>query len=478
MTIRTVENLSGMTRANIRFYEVEGLISPQRGENGYRDYSEQDLEILKRIRLLRALRIPLEEIKALQSGQKELLAALDEQIEVLAREQKLIGRSQEVCREMRADGVQYETLNAQRYLDALMQEKERADTLALTEDVLPHVRAPWRRYFARSLDLGICNICLSIVLTVAFRVNLALGGNALRLAILAAGLMLMMFFEPLLLSKFGTTPGKWILGLSVTDEEGGKLTYSGAQRRTVGALIRGMGLNIPLYGWYRLYKSYAACADGQRLTWEEGSVLVLRDEKPWRVAVYAGAHAVAVGALTLAVICASFPPHRGEISAAEFCDNFNRLAEYYDVFEGRKLDSEGHWISSHPSGREFAEDRIAQTDFLLTEENGVLQSVSFACRESDRVIYFASDLQDRMFLSALSFALAQQRGLPLAAQKEIAEQISAHPFEEFSFTVNGVNIACKAEYENAEVFTSEESILLGIDGGVCSYQVSFEMSRQ
>ena len=53
MTIRTVENLSGMTRANIRFYEVEGLISPQRGENGYRDYSEQDLEILKRIRLLR-----------------------------------------------------------------------------------------------------------------------------------------------------------------------------------------------------------------------------------------------------------------------------------------------------------------------------------------------------------------------------------------------------------------------------------------
>lgn len=68
MTIRTVENLSGMTRANIRFYEVEGLISPQRGENGYRDYSEQDLEILKRIRLLRALRIPLEEIKALQIG--------------------------------------------------------------------------------------------------------------------------------------------------------------------------------------------------------------------------------------------------------------------------------------------------------------------------------------------------------------------------------------------------------------------------
>ena len=51
MTIKEVEELSNMTRANIRFYEKEGLITPQRDSNGYRNYTEQDVDILKRIRL-------------------------------------------------------------------------------------------------------------------------------------------------------------------------------------------------------------------------------------------------------------------------------------------------------------------------------------------------------------------------------------------------------------------------------------------
>lgn len=50
MTIKEVEELSNMTRANIRFYEKEGLITPQRDSNGYRNYTEQDVDILKRIR--------------------------------------------------------------------------------------------------------------------------------------------------------------------------------------------------------------------------------------------------------------------------------------------------------------------------------------------------------------------------------------------------------------------------------------------
>ncbi|MCD7863637.1 MAG: MerR family transcriptional regulator [Lachnospiraceae bacterium] len=46
--IREIEALFGMTRANIRFYKAEGLLNPAREENGYRDYSEEDLEILKK----------------------------------------------------------------------------------------------------------------------------------------------------------------------------------------------------------------------------------------------------------------------------------------------------------------------------------------------------------------------------------------------------------------------------------------------
>ena len=43
MTIRELEQKSGLERANIRFYEKEKLLNPVRRENGYRDYSEEDL---------------------------------------------------------------------------------------------------------------------------------------------------------------------------------------------------------------------------------------------------------------------------------------------------------------------------------------------------------------------------------------------------------------------------------------------------
>ena len=55
MNIGQLEAALGMTRANIRFYEKEGLLSPTRSENGYRDYTGSDLDTLRRIKLLRQL---------------------------------------------------------------------------------------------------------------------------------------------------------------------------------------------------------------------------------------------------------------------------------------------------------------------------------------------------------------------------------------------------------------------------------------
>ena len=55
MTIKEIETLSGLPRANIRYYESEGLITPKRAENGYREYSQADAEVLLRVKLLQAL---------------------------------------------------------------------------------------------------------------------------------------------------------------------------------------------------------------------------------------------------------------------------------------------------------------------------------------------------------------------------------------------------------------------------------------
>jgi DNA-binding transcriptional MerR regulator len=58
--------LSGVTAANIRFYEKQGLLSPQgRGENSYRFYSEGDVHQLRFIRLCRAMDMSLDEVRTL-----------------------------------------------------------------------------------------------------------------------------------------------------------------------------------------------------------------------------------------------------------------------------------------------------------------------------------------------------------------------------------------------------------------------------
>jgi len=57
---------SGMSTASIRFYEQQGLLSPaMRASNGYRSYSAQDIERLRRIRTCRSLDMSLQEIQAL-----------------------------------------------------------------------------------------------------------------------------------------------------------------------------------------------------------------------------------------------------------------------------------------------------------------------------------------------------------------------------------------------------------------------------
>ena len=54
LKINEVESLVGITKKNIRFYEEKGLLSPRRNsENGYRDYGEEEVAVLRRIKPLR-----------------------------------------------------------------------------------------------------------------------------------------------------------------------------------------------------------------------------------------------------------------------------------------------------------------------------------------------------------------------------------------------------------------------------------------
>lgn len=58
--------LSGVSSANIRFYEKQGLLAPGvRAANSYRSYSDGDIHQLRFIRLCRAMDMSLDEVRTL-----------------------------------------------------------------------------------------------------------------------------------------------------------------------------------------------------------------------------------------------------------------------------------------------------------------------------------------------------------------------------------------------------------------------------
>lgn len=114
MKINEVEQAIGITKKNIRFYEQEGLLNPSRNlSNGYRDYSEEDLKVLRQIKLLRKLDIPLEEIRRLQSGDFSLDDCLHRHLIVLDRKQKNLEANAKFCHRLLSENAQLDTLNMQ-----------------------------------------------------------------------------------------------------------------------------------------------------------------------------------------------------------------------------------------------------------------------------------------------------------------------------------------------------------------------------
>jgi len=122
MKINEVEQAIGITRKNIRFYEQEGLLNPVRNlSNNYRDYSEENLETLRRIKLLRKLDIPLEEIRRLQSGSLTLEDCLRRHLIVLDRKQKNLEANAKFCHRLLSENTELNNLQMQTLLTEMEQ---------------------------------------------------------------------------------------------------------------------------------------------------------------------------------------------------------------------------------------------------------------------------------------------------------------------------------------------------------------------
>ena len=95
MKISEVERFVGLSKKAIRLYESRGLLTVARISNGYREYSDEDIEALRQIKLLRLAGISISDIKLFRHG-------------ILPMEELLDKRKKEMDREYGEHSAQYD----------------------------------------------------------------------------------------------------------------------------------------------------------------------------------------------------------------------------------------------------------------------------------------------------------------------------------------------------------------------------------
>ena len=269
---------------------------------------------------------------------------------------------------------------------------------------------------------------------------------------------MMVFLEPLFLCTWGTTPGKWLLGLRVTNNTGQKLTYGEGFYRTVQALWSGAGFFIPIVEIFRGYQRYYDCTEGKTMAWEWDSELVLQDEKSWRIFATVGSVAAQFLLILLCGLFISRPVHQGDLTVAQFAESYNRQAELRDM--AYRLDENGHWIEkTRPNGIVINMSSISPADFVYKEENGLLTGLTFSMTVAGDTEAWVPLFTNRRLLAVYTFVQAYDP-TPLSTKdiSALMQEMAGNPAATASYELYGVRISWQLEYSGYTVIDSTDSL--------------------
>lgn len=472
MTIKELENRTGMTRANIRFYEGEGLLSPRRLDNGYRDYSEEDAKTLEKIKLLRQLQLDIDTIRKVQQGTLTLEQALFVHMNKLEGDRAVMERAAAVCRELERSGVEYAALEPQPWLAQLQTQEppSRLEPPSHTpareaRDDMPQACChPWMRYFARTLDVALCDTLINLAWLVIFRDQSFIRlqtENVLTVTLWSiAMLALTLAVEPLWLHFWGWTPGKWLFGLKLRDGDGNKLSIEQGWERSWQLAWEGYGWNIPFWSLWRMWQSRDEALRGWNGSWNgEAGCRYTKEERRFGGWAFVGARAVLAAALVLAMLWSMLPPCRGPLDVPEFARNYNhclRVAEYDGETLVPTLDDQGRWVEREQPSGTVSIDLFGGTTVYEKPEytftSGYVTAVTLRMSSQDKAVGGAL----REYLTLLSLCRSTG-GLNLfnvlPAQGDAARLLDR--WEDFEEDFLGVHISQRVEavgYEPTEAF--------------------------
>lgn len=123
---------------------------------------------------------------------------------------------------------------------------------------------PWIRYWARYIDIVAFSLVFGIFLAIFMPSVLESSNIFLTILIL----FVWIFAESALLSSWGTTPGKWLLRISLAGPSG-KPEFSAALNRSFAVWFKGLGFGIPIISLFTLISSYNHLTKEGMTSWDK-----------------------------------------------------------------------------------------------------------------------------------------------------------------------------------------------------------------
>lgn len=451
MKIKDVEKLTHTDRATLYYYEKEGLLAPQRTENGYRIYNTEDLSAIKKIRLLRSLQVSIEDLKALKNDELTLSSVLKTQLALLSSEEKKSQESKELCLKLLTQEETFQTLSPDQYLHPGEPPHQMKDFEDYPEE-LPQVYDPIRRFFARFFDYTLYITLWYLALYLTLRIDLQNRSFLYLLLDQMVTMALMLVVEPVLLTLYKTTPGKKIFGLRIEHSDGTPLQYHEGFSRTFLVLLEGMGFLVPLVSLFTLIISYNRCIQGEIQPWDKNIAYRIKDRNALRGVLFAVLCTILLSITVLLQYLYFMPPNRGNLTVEEFTENFSHYQKIYNLpLNGKRLKSSAAWESPYDFRDLYLPHHVTTPPNLtFTMKNGYVEAVSFDIdvRDTDFYVYHYGE-----YMSLISLALMTPEW-NLATTREKADKLvdyfSWNSSSSYTMNVLGVDIDNDVLFEGFE----------------------------
>lgn len=453
MKIKEIEAIAGIDRATIYYYEKEKLLSPHRTENGYREYDEEDLITLKRIKLLRSLHLPLDDIRSLMKGKKKLRETLSMQIDHLDKESEDMAYAKEMCRTIYKETPVFTDLDASKYLDQIIvKSEEKGSKYFKVQDELPQVFDFRIRFVARLFDMTIYGLIWNSFRTFLLHQNvLKVYSSFDYLIMLMITLLMTLLMEPILLSLFRTTPGKALYGITIENQDGNRLSLEESFARTWGVLSKGFAFGIIPISVITLGISRTRCENGQIQPWDENISYKIRDYKYYRNIIVFLSFIFLLSANVLLSVVYYSPPNKGDLTVEEFVENFNHYREVYEIDLGEyTLKSSSAWDSPYDYRTNYLPTHLRNApNFSYSLKNGIVTAVSFWLEVEDTQFWIDS-YSNYMTLTALALTEPESIFDSALNADKIIDPIQWEPFKSYELNEMGVTIINVVEYEGFE----------------------------